>query len=129
MTAPAWLDAVVREFAQGLGLSTFALNADGAAALRFENGVGFRLEYAAGFLTLSMSLPSPAEKAAAKMLLTAADPLRRGAFALRTGFLANPSRALFAVRLASQDVTLGAMDSAMAELWRAVENYRRRLES
>lgn len=128
MTAvPGWLDDAVRGFAAGMGLGTFALNADGAAALRFENGIVFRLEYAADSLTLSMSVESPEDVSAVKLLLAASDPLRRNAFAVRTGMLGKPPRAVFAVRLRSADVTPGNLDAAMEELWRAAENFRRRL--
>ena len=124
---PAWLNDIVREFAAGLGLKGFALNSEGTAALRFESGVAFRLEYAMDRLTLSMSAESPADVAAAKLLLASADPLRRGRFVLRTGIIGKPPRAVFAVRLESAEVTLGNLDSAMSELWRAMENFRRRL--
>ena len=124
---PAWLNGIVREFASGMGLRDFALNDDGAAALRFENGVGLRFEYAMDFLSLSMSVESPQDAASVKLLLSASDPLRRGAFAIRTGIAGNPLRAVFTVRLESAEVTLGNLDAAMAELWRATENFRRRL--
>ena len=124
---PAWLNDIVREFGSGMGLKDFALNADGAAALRFENGVALRLEYAMNFLSLSMSVESPQDAASVKLLLTASDPLRRGAFAVRTGIAGNPPRAVFTVRLEPAEVTLGNLDAAMAELWRATENFSRRL--
>ena len=124
---PAWLNDIVREFGSGMGLKDFALNADGAAALRFENGVGLRFEYAMDFLSLSMSVESPQDAASVKLLLTASDPLRRGAFTIRTGIAGNPPRAVFTVRLEPSEVTLGNLDAAMAELWRATENFSRRL--
>lgn len=123
---PAWLNDIVREFASGMGLKDFALNADGAAALRFENGVGLRFEYAMNFLSLSMSVESPQDASSVKLLLTASDPLRRGAFAVRTGIAGEPPRAVFTVRLEPVEVTLGNLDAAMAELWRATENFSRR---
>jgi type III secretion system chaperone SycN len=126
-TVPGWLNDIVRDFAAGLGLRDFALNSDGAAALRFENGVGFRLEYAMDFLTLSMSVDATDDVAAVKLLLESSDPLRRGAFLVRAGIIGKPPRALFAVRLEPTEITLGNLDAAMAELWRATENYRRRL--
>lgn len=125
-TVPAWLDDIVREFAAGLGLADFALGSDGAAALRFENGAVFRLEWAMDFLTLSMSSETSGGVGPVKFLLSASDPLRRGRFALRTGIMGRPQRAVFAVRLESAEVTLGNLDAAMSELWRAVENFRRR---
>jgi type III secretion system chaperone SycN len=110
-----------------MGLKDFSLNADGTAALRFENGTGLRFEYAMDFLSLSMSVESPQDAAAVKLLLTASDPLRRGGFAIRTGLAGNSSRAVFTVRLEPAEVTLGNLDAAMAELWRATENFSRRL--
>ena len=124
---PAWLNDIVREFASGMGLKDFVLNADGAAALRFENGVVLRFEYAMDFFSLSMSVESPQDVAAVKLLLSVSDPLRRGAFAVRTGTAGNPPRAVFTVRLEPAAVTLGNLDAAMAELWRATENFSRRL--
>ena len=124
---PSWLNDIVREFASGMGLKDFALNADGVAALRFENGIVLRFEYAMNFLSLSMSVESPQDVAAVKLLLSASDPLRRGAFAVRTGTAGNPPRAVFTVRLEPAEVTLGNLDAAMAELWRATENFSRRL--
>lgn len=129
MMEPSWLNDIVRDFSAGLCLKDFALNSDGAAALRFENGIGFRLEYAMEFLALSMSVDTPGDVSAVKLLLTSSDPMRRGAFLVRTGILGNPPRAVFAIRLDSDEVTLGNLDAAMAELWRAAENYRRRLGS
>ena len=126
-SVPSWLNDIVRDFASGLGLKGFALNSDGAAALRFENGTQFRMEYAGDALVLSMTVDSPDDAAAAKLLLSASDPMRRGAFAIRTGFAGKPPRATFAVRFEQADITLENLDSAMAELWRAVENHRRRL--
>ena len=66
---PSWLNEVVRQFASGLGLQTFALNDNGVAALHFENGVVLRLEYAFDFLTLSMSAEPPTTAEALKTLL------------------------------------------------------------
>lgn len=124
---PGWLADVVRTFASGFGLKDLALNNDGAAALRFENGVVFRLEYAVDFLTLTMAAEPPSNIDATKVLLSCADPLRRGTFSLRVGVLERPSRAVFSIRLDSSEVTLGNLEAALAELWRATENYRRRL--
>ena len=124
---PSWLDEMIRRFASGLGLKDFALNAEGIAALRFENGTALHFEYAMDFLTLTMSTPMSQDTAAVKTLLTCADPLRQGNYPLRVGALDNPLRAIFVVRLSAADVTLANLDGAMAELWRTVENFRGRL--
>jgi type III secretion system chaperone SycN len=124
---PRWLEDVVSVFAAGFGLEKFALNEDGAAGFAFENGVSFRLEYAPDSLALVMSAEPPLDPASVKILLSAADPLRRGAFRIRAGVLGHPLRAILSIRLEAAEITLGNLEGAMAELWRAVEHYRRRL--
>lgn len=124
---PRWLEDIIGAFASGMGLSNFALNEKGVAALAFENGVALRLEYALDALTLALYAQAPLGPSGAKALLSCADPLRRGAFRMRAGLLEHPSRAVVAVRMEAADITLGNLEGAMAELWRAVENYRRRL--
>ena len=128
MTAvPGWLESAVRDFGAGMGMGNLSLGSGGTAALRFGNGTLLRLEYAAGSLVVSMSVDSPCGADEAKLLLAASDPLRRGAFALRTGIAGDPPRPVFAVRLEPEEVSPGKLESAMAELWRAAENHRRRL--
>ena len=126
-TVPGWLEAAVREFGAGMGLGDLSLGPSGAAALRFADGTACRLEYAMGFLVMSMSVDSPGGSDAAKLLLSASDPLRRGAFRLRAGTVGNPPRAVFAVRFGPAEGSPGNLESAMAELWRAAENHRRRV--
>ena len=126
-SVPQWLDEIVRTFASGFGLEKFALNEDGVASLAFENGVTFRLEWAFDSLTLAMCAEPPRNPADVRVLLSSADPLRRGAFQVRAGTLGNPPRAVMAVRLEAAEITLGNLEGAMTELWRTVENYRRRL--
>jgi type III secretion system chaperone SycN len=124
---PSWLNEVVRQFAEGFGLKQFALNANGAAALHIENGTVLRLEDAFDFLTLTLSAEPPTTPEALKTLLATADPLRRGTFPIRVGVLEHPDRALFVVRLELAEVTLGNLEGALSELWRATEHYRRML--
>ena len=45
----------------------------------------------------------------------------------RRNFSEKPPRAVFTIRLEPAEVTLGNLDAAMAELWRATENFSRRL--
>lgn len=126
---PGWLNDVVRDFAAGMGIRDLALNADGVVSLRFESGIVFRLEYAVGFLALSMSVEALMDIASTKLLLTASDPLRRGTCLVRAGTIGKPPRAMFTVRLDSSEVTLGNLDAAMSELWRTTENFRRRVSA
>ena len=124
---PKWLEDILKDFASGMGLNSFALNSEGVASLRFENAAVFKMEYAVGYLVLSLSVESPSDSAAAKLLLASADPLRKGTFQIRAAFAGKPQRALFAVRFDPADVTLGNLDGAMSELWRTAENFSRRL--
>ena len=119
---PSWLNEVVRQFAEGFGLKAFTLNANGAAALHIENGTVLRLEYALDFLTLTLSAEPPTTPEALKTLLATADPLRQGTYPIRVGVLEHPERALFAVRLELAEVTLGNLEGALSELWRATEH-------
>jgi type III secretion system chaperone SycN len=128
MMTPTWLNSIVREFGTSMGIENLSLNDNGVVALRFENKVVFNLEYAMDYLVLSMSVPAPQSIEAAKLLLSSSNPMRNGRFPIRTGFVDNPVRGMFMVRLDSADVTLGNLDAAMGELWRATENFLRRLD-
>ena len=55
--APVWLDDIVREFGRSAGLSDFALNDRGAAAISFETGAQLRFEYAFESLVVALSVP------------------------------------------------------------------------
>ena len=124
---PSWLTEVVRQCAEGFGLKAFTLNANGAAALHIDKRSLIRLFGRYDFLTLTLSAEPPTTPEALKTLLATADPLRRGTFSIRVGVLEHPGRALFAVRLELAEVTLGNLEGALSELWRATEHYRRRL--
>ena len=58
MTAPTWIESVVREFGKAAGLAGLALNTRGAAAITFENGAALRLEYAFDSLVVALTLPA-----------------------------------------------------------------------
>ena len=123
MTAPAWIEAVVREFGQAAGLSGLALNDRGAAAITFENGAALRLEYAFDSLVVALTLPANLDPAAAARLLSHAHPEARYGFKLRAGYLAKTGRAVFAARLADREVTLPAINSVFAVLWRIGQEF------
>ena len=38
---PKWLEDILKDFASGMGLNSFALNSEGVASLRFENAAVF----------------------------------------------------------------------------------------
>ena len=123
MTAPTWIEAVVREFGQAAGLSGLALNGRGVATLDFENGAALRLEYAFDSLVVALTLPVRLEPATAARLLAYAHPEARYGFKLRVGFLAKSGRAVFAARLADREVTLPALNSVFSVLWRIGQEF------
>lgn len=128
MTAPSWIDSVVREFGRGAGLRDFALNERGAAAVRFENGRSLKFEYvdatsaslpgADGELVVSVTVAMNCDASAAKRILACSHPDARYGARVRSGYLARRGCAVFAVRLAAQDATLPALNNAFAALWR-----------
>lgn len=128
MTVPTWIEAAVREFGRGAGLADFALNARGAAAFRFANGVSLRFEYtdatraslpdADGALVVAAAVAMPCDPPAARRILACAHPDARYGVKIRAGYLAKPGCAVFAVRLAAQDVTLPVLNTVFGALWR-----------
>ena len=114
MTAPVWMNAVIGDFGRAAGLDGLALNARGAAALRFENGSALRLEYAGAELLMAMTLPA----ADVKRLLALSHPKARYGFRIRAGILAKTHEAVIAVRIAERDVTLPHVSRAFEILWR-----------
>ena len=118
MTAPDWIEAAVRDFARAAGIGGFALNERGAAALRFENGVSLRFEYRDGELVVAVTTAMNCDPSAARRILAYSHPDARRGAKVRSGYLAKAGCAVFAVRLADQDVTLPAVNSAFEALWR-----------
>ena len=124
MSAPVWMESLVKEFGKGAGLPDLALSDRGTAALAFENGASLCFEYAEGTLAVSMTVPSPIDPARAGALLSHSHPdARRGSFRIRTGYLANRGRAVFAVRLAEREATLPLLNQVFAALWEAAREY------
>ena len=121
--APVWLDDIVREFGRSAGLSDFALNDHGAAAVTFETGAQLRFEYAFESLVVALSFPYPCgDPAAARRLLAAAHPGARPGFKLRAGLLEKSGRAILAARFPEREATLPAVNAAFSALWRIAED-------
>ena len=121
--APVWLDDIVREFGRSAGLSDFALNDRGAAAVTFETGAQLRFEYAFESLVVALSFPYPCgDPAAARRLLVAAPPGARPGFKLRAGLLEKSGRAILAARFPERETTLPAVNAAFSALWRIAED-------
>ncbi|MBP5301270.1 MAG: hypothetical protein J6Y80_07665 [Victivallales bacterium] len=116
-TAPSWLNAILRQFGEGIGLKEFGLNDRGAAVLRFETGVALRFEYAFESLVVALQVPSSPEPATLKHFLAFAQPERRPGFKLRVAYLDRENSVLLAARLAEREVTLPVLNTVFGELW------------
>lgn len=116
-SAPSWLEAILRQFGEGIGLKNFAMNERGAAVLRFETGSSLRFEYAFESLVIALQVPVAADLAAFKRFLSLAHPERRGAFKLRVAYLSQHDSILLAARLAEREVTLPVLNSVFGTLW------------
>ena len=116
-SAPSWLNAILRQFGEAIGLKDFALNDRGAAVLRFETGVALRFEYAFESLVVALQVPTPPEPAALRRFLSVAQPERRPGFKLRVAYLANQECVMLAARLAEREVTLPVLNTIFGELW------------
>lgn len=127
MTAPEWMNALIREFGKSAGLADFSLNDRGAAAATFETGVSLHFEYARGMLTVFVTLPSPQDTQTVSRLLGYAHPAARRGFTVRAGYLTKSGRALFAVRLGEREVTLPMINTVFSELWRIANEFGGRM--
>lgn len=117
MTAPVWMNAVIGDFGRAAGLKGLALNERGAAALRFETGTSFRLEYTGRELVMAMTAPA----SDLKRLLSLSHPLARHGVRVRAGLLPKTREAVVAVRIAERDVTLPRLNATFGVLWRLAE--------
>ncbi len=124
MPAPVWINTAVAEFGRRMGFSTLALNERGAAALRFENGIGLRLEYARESLFVSVTAPCAADDATLKKLLVTAHPRNHLGVPLRVGRLAKTGEALFLVQLPERNVTDNALETIFSGLWSLATDFR-----
>ena len=119
MTAPAWIDAAVREFGRAAGADGFALNGRGCATMKFETGLSLAVEYTGGELVMEAILPADGGNVSLQRLLSLSHPhARNGGFYVRTGLLARSGRPVMAIRLAERDVALPQLNAAFGVLWR-----------
>ncbi len=121
MTAPSWLNAVIADFGRAAGVAKLALNANGAAALKFANGVSLRFEYTGDELAIAATFALARGAAAVRRLLALANPRRAGGLKLRAGVVAKTGLAVVAVRIPERDVTLPLVNMAFQALWRAAQ--------
>ena len=123
MTAPGWIAALVRDFGRAAGLSDFALNARGVAAVSFENGLSLRFEFAEEALTVAVTVPVLLDPAQARTLLAYAHPDARFGMRVRTGYLVGRGRAVFAIRLDEREATLPVANHAFDTLWHIAQEF------
>ncbi len=123
MTAPGWIAALVRDFGRAAGLSDFALNERGVAAVSFENGLSLRFEFAEEALTVAVTVPALLDPAQARVLLAYAHPDARFGMRVRTGYLAGRGRAVFAIRLDEREATLPVVNRAFDVLWHVAQEF------
>ena len=121
-SAPSWLDAILRQFGEGIGLKDFALNDRGAAVLRFETGLALRLEYAFESLVVALQVPMAPEPAALRHFLSFASPERRPGVKLRVAYLKKQECLMLAARLAEREVTLPVLNTVFSELWQLAKS-------
>ena len=123
MTAPGWIDAIVRQFGEAAGLRNFSLNARGAATARFENGLELRFEYTGTALAVAATVPAPYDPPAVRRLLAYAHPDSQRGPRIRTGILPRSGRAVFAVAMEEREATLPAVNAAFDALWRSAREF------
>ena len=118
--APQWITSSLDEFGRGLGLRTLALDAQGAATLRFENGWRLRFEYTEPVLAVMITMEMEQDETQMARILTAANPEAERPYVLRAGYLVRTREAVFAVRLEEREVDLVTLEAAFQELWGTV---------
>lgn len=123
MTAPNWIESVVRDFGRGAGIGDFALNSSGAAAFRFENGYSLRFEYRGDGLFVMVTVPSANDPASVRRLLAYAHPDARYGVRARACYLPKSGCAAFVARIVSTEVTLPALNAAFGALWRIAKEF------
>ena len=123
MTAPSWIDAIVRDFGRSAGIADFALNDRGAASASFENGLTLRFEFAADMLVVAITAPAVPDVERAKALLAYAHPDAGLGMRVRSGYLPGRGRAVFAVCIDARDATLPVVNRAFDVLWRVAHEF------
>ena len=122
---PEWLNDVVRAFGRQMGLPRFELNDRGAAALRFENGVSLRIEYANEALAVTAGVPFEPDARALKRLLLAVHPDAVRGRAMRAGWFARTGEAFLSCRIGERDASVTELEAVFRQVWSAAEQLRR----
>ena len=121
---PAHVISAVRDFGKAAGIGDFSLNTNDSAAVKFENGAILRFEYSFDALTVAMTLPCRPDVDVIKRMLSYCCPSPRGGNRpVRAGYVVKTGRAVFAVRIGEETVTLPALNAAFSELWRIINEF------
>jgi len=118
-----WVQEQVKAFGRLLGLEAFALNERGMAALQFENGVTFRLEWAADALWAQALVAVPPTPEMMEKVLAEASPSRNvpakggESLCVRAGYLERSGEALLALRLAEDEIEVSRINAAFHGLF------------
>lgn len=123
---PDWLNETVSGFGRQMGLSSFALNENGVAGVRFENGVSLKLEYVSEALMLILGVPMAADAEALETLLAQAHPLQPAyPRRVRVAYAAVPGEALLVMRVPEREVGVSSLEEAFGKLWERAQRLRR----
>jgi len=118
-----WIEEQIAAFGRLLGLTSFALNARGMAAVAFENGVKLRLEVVRPDLWVQVLFPLSQGDEAMTRLLQEAHPGRNvrsrgdGIPCVRAAYLERSGEALLAVRLGQDEIEASRIDTVFRELF------------
>lgn len=123
MSAPEWVNEVIREFGRSAGLESFGLNERDVAALSFERGAMLVFEYAYASLMVMMTLPVSNDMETIRRILSFAMPERRGDFRVKSGLLPKSGKAFFATRLPHEEITLPVLNMAFSTLRRMADQF------
>ena len=127
MTVPKWLDAVLREFGEGVDVRDFGFNAQGAASMLFETGVSLHFEYALESLLISIQIPVARDGETIRRLLLYTQPERQPSFKLRVAYLEKSGNAVMVAQISERDASLATVNAIFTELWLMAEDFRRRI--
>lgn len=118
MNAPHWVNDIIHEFGQTIGLESFALNDRDSVALRFEHGAMLIFEYAYASLIVMLTMNVISDLEMTKHLLSLVTPERRGDFRMKSGIFTKKQRAFVAIRLPHEEISLPIVNAAVAYLRR-----------
>ena len=124
MTPQFVLDSVAA-FGRQMGFKSFALGENGAAGIRFENGVSFRLEYFDGALTMRAALFVGDDVTLVKKALMSAHPSAQRGPKVRAVLFSKTGEIAFVMRLPERSATATAISDAFRRVWVEADRLRK----